>query len=292
MSSGTSFSRLYQVGVDTLTRAGISNARNETLWILEHALGATPLQLHMYPEASIDAERCRRAMALLKRRALREPLQYLLGTQEFFGRDFLVRPGALIPRPETELLVEEMLRLLHNDVRPVVLDIGTGSGCLAITLAVHLPRAMIYASDKSVAALHLARRNAMRHEVSSQIFFLAGDLLAHLLSGKLAGKVTAIIANLPYISHEDWDRLPPDVKDFEPRLALDGGPDGLTVYRRLLEEAPHLLSSKGFMVMEVGKGQADLLCREPSLTHSFQVVKTRQDWQGIPRVVCVQRRIT
>jgi len=290
MFSGTSFSRLYQVGIDTLTRAGISNARNETLWILEYALGATPLQLHMNPEAAVDAERCRRAIGLLQRRALREPLQYLLGTQEFFGLDFQVRPGALIPRPETELLVEEMLRLLHNDVRPVILDIGTGSGCLAIALAVHLPRARIYASDRSVAALPLARRNAMRHKVSSRIFFLAGDLLAHLLSGKLAGKVTAIIANLPYISHKDWDRLPPDVKDYEPRLALDGGPDGLTVYRRLLEEAPHLLSSQGFMVLEVGKGQADLLCREASLTNSFQVVKIRQDWQDIPRVVCMQRR--
>jgi release factor glutamine methyltransferase len=112
-----------------------------------------------------------------------------------------------------------------------------------------------------------------------------------LLSRNLAGKVTAIIANLPYISHEEWDHLSPDVKDFEPRLALDGGPDGLDVYRRLLDEAPGILSSEGFMVMEVGIGQAEILCQEPAVTSAFQILKVRPDSQGIPRVVCVQRRI-
>jgi release factor glutamine methyltransferase len=131
----------------------------------------------------------------------------------------------------------------------------------------------------------------MRHGVSQRILWVAGDLLAHLLSINLAGKVTAIIANLPYISHEEWDHLSPDVKDFEPRLALDGGPDGLDMYRRLLDEAPGILSSEGFMVMEVGMGQADLLLREPSITNAFRILKVRPDLQGIPRAVCVQRRM-
>jgi release factor glutamine methyltransferase len=134
--------------------------------------------------------------------------------------------------------------------------------------------------------------NAVCHGVSQRIFWMAGDLLAHLLSGSLAGKVTAIIANLPYISHSEWDHLSPDVKDFEPRLALDGGPDGLDVYRRLLEEAPVILSSEGVMVLEMGEGQADLLRREPSVRNSFQVLKIRPDSQDVPRVVCVQRRRT
>jgi release factor glutamine methyltransferase len=188
--------------------------------------------------------------------------------------------------------VEETITLLRSETRPVILDVGTGSGCLAISLAVNLPQAMIFASDKSVAALHIARLNAMRHGVSRQILWMAGDLLAHLLSKNLAGKVTAIIANLPYISHEEWDHLSPDVKDFEPRLALDGGPDGLDVYRRLLEEAPRVMSSEGFMIMEVGRGQADLLCRELSGTEAFNILKVRPDLHGIPRVVSVQRRST
>ena len=285
----TSYSQLYRGAVDTLTQAGIPNARQEALWILEYALGVPRLQLHTNPCAPLDAETCLRAVALFQRRALQEPLQYVLGTQEFCGLDFIVRPEVLIPRPETELLVEESITLLRAETRPVILDIGTGSGCLAISLAVNLPRAVIIASDKSVAALHLARLNAIRHGVSQRILWVAGDLLAHLLSGNLAGKVTAIIANLPYISHAEWDHLSPDVKDFEPRLALDGGPDGLDLYRRLLVEAPGILSSEGWMVMEVGRGQADLLCREPSVTKAFRILKVRPDWQGIPRVVCVQR---
>lgn len=287
----TSYSQLYRGAVKTLTQAGIANARHEALWILEDALGITRLQLHANPDTPVDAEVCQRAVALFQRRALHEPLQYVLGTQDFFGLDFLVQPGVLIPRPETELLVEEAIGLLGVDARPVILDVGTGSGCLAISLAVNLPGAMIIATDKSVSALHLAQLNALRHGVSQRILWVAGDLLSHLLSGNLAGKVTAIIANLPYISHAEWEHLSPDVKDFEPRLALDGGPDGLDVYRRLLDESPGLVSSKGFILMEVGVGQADLLCRDPSLTNAFKTVKVRPDSQGIPRVVCVQQRL-
>jgi len=287
----TSYSQLYRGAVEMLTQAGISNPRHEALWILEYALGVTRLELHTNPDAPLDAETCRRAVSLLQRRAVGEPLQYVLGTQEFFGLDFIVRPNVLIPRPETELLVEESITLLRSETRPVILDVGTGSGCLAISLAVHLPRAMIIASDRSVAALHIARLNAMRLGVSQRILWVAGDLLAHLLSGNLAGKVTAIIANLPYVSHKEWDHLSPDVKDFEPRLALDGGPDGLDLYRRLLREAPGILSSEGCMVMEVGIGQADILCREPSVTDAFKILKVRPDLQGIPRVVCVHRHL-
>jgi release factor glutamine methyltransferase len=288
----TSYSQLYRRAVASLVQAGISNARHEAMWILEHALGVAKLKLHTHPDTPVDEKTCRRIVDLLQRRAAREPLQYVLGTQEFYGLDFIVGPKALIPRPETELLVEETIMLLGADKRPVILDVGTGSGCLAVSLAVHFPRAMIVASDKSVEALHLARLNALCHGVSQRILWTSGDLLAHLLSGNLAGKVTAIVANLPYISHAEWENLSPDVKNFEPRLALDGGPDGLNVYRRLFKEAPKMVPLEGFMVMEVGRDQADLLCREPSLTNAFRIVKVRRDSQAIPRVVCVQRRHT
>jgi len=201
----------------------------------------------------------------------------------------VVNPGVLIPRPESELLVEEAIALLGAHPQPVILDVGTGSGCLGISIGLALKRARVIASDRSPSALQVARTNARKHGMDSRISWLAGDLLAPLLSSGLAGKVTAIIANLPYISHDEWDRLSPDVKDFEPCLALDGGPDGLDVYRRLLQEAPGVLAPEGVVLMEVGLGQADCLCREVSDSNRFQVTKVQPDSQGIPRMVCLQQ---
>jgi release factor glutamine methyltransferase len=289
MPSSLSSSQLYREAVDRLSQAGIANAKLEAMWIIEEALGVNRLQIHAYGEDLLDAERCQRAISLIERRAGREPLQYVLGSQEFCGMDMAVNPGVLIPRPESELLVEEAIALLGTHPQPVILDVGTGSGCLAISIARGLTRAVVIASDRSLSALQVARTNALKHGVDFRIFWLAGDLLAPLLSSGLAGKVTAIIANLPYISHDEWERLSPDVKDFEPRLALDGGPDGLDVYRRLLEEAPGVLASEGRLLMEIGIGQADRLCQEVAASTSFEVINVQPDSQGIPRMICLRR---
>jgi len=289
MPSSMSSSHLYHESVDKLIQSGIANARQEVLWILEEALGITPLRLHAYSEEPIDPEKYQRAVALIERRASREPLQYVLGSQEFCGLDLVVKPGVLIPRPESVLLVEEAIAFLGSHPEPVILDVGTGSGCLAISVALALHRAMVIASDRSLSALHIARMNAQRYRVDTQILWLASDVLAPLLSSGLAGKVTAIIANLPYISHTEWDHLSPDVKDFEPCLALDGGPDGLDVYRRLLQEAPGVLAPEGVVLMEVGLGQADCLCQEVADSNRFEVTKVQPDSQGIPRMVCLQQ---
>ena len=289
MPSSLSSSQLYREAVDRLSQAGIANAKLEALWIVEEALGVNRLQIHTYGEDSLDVERYQRAISLIERRAGQEPLQYVLGSQEFCGLDMVVNPGVLIPRPESELLVEEAIALLGAHPQPVILDVGTGSGCLAISIARALTRAVVIASDRSLSALQVARTNARKHGMDSRIFWLAGDLLAPLLSSGLAGKVTAIIANLPYISHDEWDRLSPDVKDFEPRLALDGGPDGLDIYRRLLQEAPGVLASEGRLLMEIGIGQADRLCQEISASTFFEVINVQPDSQGIPRIACLRR---
>ncbi len=289
MPSSMSSSHLYREAVDTLIQAGIDNARQEALWILEEAVGVTRMRLYTYSDDPIDLERYQQAVALIERRASREPLQYVLGHQEFYGLDMVVKPGVLIPRPESELLVEEAIVRLRSHLQPVILDVGTGSGCLAISMARALTHAMVIASDQSVAALQIARLNAKRHGLDSRILWLAGDLLAPLLSRGLAGKVTAIIANLPYISHAEWESLSPDVKDFEPCLALDGGPDGLDVYRRLLQEAPCLLAPEGVVLVEIGIGQADRLCQEIADSNMLKVVNVQPDLQGIPRMVCLQR---
>ena len=289
MPSSFSSSQLYREAVETLSKAGIDNARQEALWILEEAVGVTLIRLHAYSEDSIDPERYQKAVALIERRASREPLQYVLGHQEFYGLDMMVKPGVLIPRPESELLVEKAIALLQSHPHPVIVDVGTGSGCLAISMARTLTHAVVIASDQSVAALQIARLNAKRHGLDSRILWLAGDLLAPLLSSGLAGKVTAIIANLPYISHAEWESLSPDVKDFEPGLALDGGPDGLDVYRRLLQGAPGLLAPDGVILIEIGLGQADCLCQEIAHSNILKVVEIQPDVQGIPRMVCLQR---
>jgi len=288
MTLSFSFSQLFHEAVDRLSQAGISNAKREALWIVEEALGVSRLQIHAYGEESIDSEQYHRAISLIERRASQEPLQYVLGTQEFFGLDMAVGPAVLIPRPESVLLVEEVIAHLRSHPQPVIVDVGTGSGCLAISVARALTRAVVIASDRSLSALQIAIKNALKHDVRSQILWLVGDLLAPLLSNRLAGKVTAIIANLPYISHNEWDRLSPDVKDFEPRLALDGGPDGLDVYRRLLKEAPSILAPGGVVCLEVGIGQADCLCEEIASSKFFHVMKVQSDMQGIPRMVCLQ----
>ena len=289
MPPSISSSQLYHESVDRLIQAGIANARQEALWILEETLGVNRLRLHAYSEDPIDLERYQRAVALIERRASGEPLQYVLGSQEFYGLDMVVQPGVLIPRPESELLVKEAIALLRSHPQPVILDVGTGSGCLAICMARALKRAMVIASDQSVAALQIAKMNARRYGLHSRILWVAGDLLAPLLSSSLAGKVTAIIANLPYVSHAEWDSLSPDVKDFEPCLALDGGPDGLDVYRRLLQEAPCLLAPEGVVLVEIGIGQAERLCQEIAASKFLKVVHVQPDLQGIPRMVCLQR---
>ncbi len=286
MMLSLSSSQLYAEAVSRLTQAGITNAKLEALWIVEETLGVNRLQIHTNSEDLIDSETYHQTITLIERRATREPLQYVLGNQEFCGLDIVVNPAVLIPRPESELLVEEAVALLVEHPQPFILDVGTGSGCLAISIVKALERAVMIASDRSLSALQVAKTNARKHGMDSRIFWLAGDLLAPLLSSGLAGKVTAIIANLPYISHNEWDRLSPDVKDFEPRLALDGGPDGLDIYRRLLQEAPGILASGGRILVEIGVGQVDRLCREVSASSVFEVENIQPDLQGIPRMVC------
>ncbi len=282
-----SSSQLYREAVDRLSQAGIANAKLEALWIVEEALGVSRVRILSYGEDVLDAEHYQCAISLIERRAAQEPLQYVLGSQEFCGLDMVVNPGVLIPRPESELLVEEAIALLGAHPQPVILDVGTGSGCLGISIGLALKRARVIASDRSLSALQVARTNARKHGMDSRISWLAGDLLAPLLSSGLAGKVTAIIANLPYVSHDEWDRLSPDVKYFEPRLALDGGPDGLDIYRRLLQEAPGILAFGGRILMEIGIGQVDRLCQEVSASSFFEVEHIQPDLQGIPRMVCL-----
>ncbi|HEV8540475.1 MAG TPA: peptide chain release factor N(5)-glutamine methyltransferase [Nitrospiraceae bacterium] len=293
MSSGhITYGALLRAGIAMLSEAGVRNAENEAIWILEEALGTTRLALHLEGDQPVASEDRRRAQALMTRRASREPLQYLLGTQEFCGLEFAVEPAVLIPRPETELLVEEIIRHVSAATRATIrlADIGTGSGCMAITLARALPGAVVYATDCSEAALGMATKNAVRHGVADHVICLAGDLFEPLRRLGPEGKLAAIVSNPPYIPDDEWDDLPPEVRLFEPRMALAGGADGLTMHRRLLAESKEFLMPGGRLVLEVGQGQAAACLGMAEAAGGYGPARVIADGAGIERVVSLPYR--
>ena len=287
-----SIGELTREGAMLLLRAGIEQAGLETGWLLEHALRRTPLDLRTNESLQVEGEGLRRALDLLQRRANREPLQYLLGTQEFCGVEFEVEPSVLIPRPETELLVDAAVRYAGMQSaagrRPVIVDMGTGSGCIAVSLARRMPLAVLYATDRSAEALRVARRNAERHGVAGQVTFLEGDLLQQLRACGVSGRVDLVISNPPYIAEREWEALQPEVRLFEPRIALAGGEDGLAIYRRLVQEAAELLHTAGWLIMEVGQGQAESVRALIEATGRYGTMDVRPDQAGIDRVLCAQ----
>lgn len=281
----------YREGVSLLSKAGVSNARNEALWLLEMVLGISRLDIHTEPETAVVQSSWSCTKELFLRRAAGEPLQYILGTQAFRGLDIAVRPGVLIPRPETELVVEEVhsVWLSHDCLQ--MADVGTGSGCLSIALAAEFPESTIFATDCSEAAIEVAKSNASRHRVQERIRFLCGDLLEPLTScPELKAGLSVIVANPPYIPTRELDTLPREVRDFEPHLALDGGADGLFFYRRLLREALLFLQPGGSLVMEMGEGQALHIREEAERLSGWQIQNIRQDDAGIDRIISLKRK--
>ncbi|MSQ33877.1 MAG: peptide chain release factor N(5)-glutamine methyltransferase [Dehalococcoidia bacterium] len=241
-----------------LSSQGIAEAPLEGELLLLHVLGCDRAALYAHGEELITTDRSRRLAALVVRRAQREPLAYIVGHREFYGLDFQVDRRALIPRPETELLVEEALKLYPLLApyfeRPLrIVDVGTGSGCLAVTLARLIPDSQVYATDLSAEALALAEENARCHGVAGRITFLKGDLLQ-----PLPVLADLVVANPPYVKDSEWESLAPEIRAHEPAQALRGGPDGLAVIRRLLAQVPAMVGRPAALVLELGAdhGQA------------------------------------
>jgi len=283
---------LASVMVDARRRllaAGVEAADREARWLIWHALGLTGSSPLVDSARLLDGYELTKVDAYVTRRALREPLQYILGTQEFCGLEFDVNPAVLIPRPETELLVQEVIRRLPRGGRPTLVDVGTGSGCVAVTLARALPSARIYATDLSVQALATAKRNALRHGVDSAICWLEGDLLAPLTGGPCDGAVTAIVANPPYIRESEWNSLQPEVSSYEPRMALVAGATGTELHERLLNEAASFLAPGGLLAMELGQGQSADLRAKIETMPVYTSVDILSDEAGIDRIVIVER---
>jgi release factor glutamine methyltransferase len=263
-----------------LVRAGFrqEDAAIDADVLARHVLGWDRATLLARGRDTASPEFIRRFDAAIERRAAHEPVALITGVREFWGLEFEVTRDVLIPRPETELIVEAALGLVNKPLR--IADVGTGSGCLAVSLATEFPRANVVASDSSDAALRVARRNAVRHAVESRITFAR----AHLLEA-LPGPFDLIVSNPPYVP--DGEPLPRDVADYEPPSALFAGPDGLDVLRALIPGAIALLAERGAFIVEFGFGQAEgvkALAREAGWPH----VELRRDLQGIQRTALMK----
>ena len=279
---------LRRKAVDVLQAAGIANPIREADWLLASALGVSPLTLVLERERRVTRPHAERAWNHILRRAAHEPLQYLLGTQEFRGLDMTVTPNVLIPRPETEILVEETLLAVAGLPRPVIADVGTGSGCIAVSVARERPTAAIFAMDISSEALSVARSNARRHGVQSVCRFVQADLL-EACSISAEGTFDVIVSNPPYIPDEELGGLQPEVARYEPYLALAAGSDGLAYHRRILKESPPLLKPGGYLILELGFGQAEAVSRMACVDGVFAAVGCREDAAGIKRVLVARK---
>ncbi len=259
--------------------------------LLCHTLGIDRTQLLARSEEQTTDSDYQAYLQLVARRGAGEPLQYITGHQEFYGLDFTVTPDVLIPRPETEFLVERVIKLARGpsiETNPLIVDIGTGSGCISITLAVHLPEARLIATDTSSKALEVARGNADRHGVSNRIQFIEGDALEPLATLELEGAVDVLASNPPYVEEANSQFVQRDVREWEPHAALFGGTDGLDFYRRLLEDSPGYLKPGACVVLEIGFSQLDSISSMLG-GGRLELVDTTDDLQGIPRTICIRR---
>jgi release factor glutamine methyltransferase len=287
MSDVWTVKRLLEWTTQFLTAKGIEKAWLDADLLLAHALGWKRTELRTRYDEEAPSEARQRYRELVKQRSEGCPVAYLIGRKEFFLLDFEVSPAVLIPRPDSEWIVTEFLRLARQVQEPRVLDIGTGSGCLAIAAARQHRTARVTAIDISPEALAVAARNARKQEVADRVTFLEGDLFGPLIEGQ---RFHFILCNPPYITHEELATLAPDVRNFEPHLALDGGADGLAVFSRLVEQAHSFLEPGGHLLVEIGCAQEKVGREKLAALSEYELGLTIHDIAGHPRVLCARRR--
>ncbi|HKP81851.1 MAG TPA: peptide chain release factor N(5)-glutamine methyltransferase [Pyrinomonadaceae bacterium] len=268
-----------------LQDAGVPEARREAGSLLSFVIARDRTFLISHAEDQIDEPSLDQFRDAVERRAAGEPLQYITGVQDFFGREFRVTPDVLIPRPETELLVEAALELVGD--APLICDVGTGSGCIAVTLLCEIVAARAVALDKSPAALKIAKFNAEKLAVADRAVFVISDCFQSLDSRE--HQFDLIASNPPYVSAEVVPELQREVRDHEPLVALSPGPDGLSMIRRLLLEAAAFLKQNGHLIMEIGFDQGEKVQSIVDVD-VWRLLELRPDLQGIPRIVVLQKR--
>ncbi|HEX3280429.1 MAG TPA: peptide chain release factor N(5)-glutamine methyltransferase [Pyrinomonadaceae bacterium] len=283
----TSIAQAILEGANKLRKAGVPDERREAGSLLMYVLARDRSYILTHAEAELSNEQQERFIAALDERAQGKPLQYITGRQEFFGLEFEVNGDVLIPRPETELLVEAALSLVTQNDAPFICDVGTGSGCIVVTLLHQLPGARAIALDISPAALAVAERNATRHGVHERLSFIASDCFSGLGPASGSG-FDLIVSNPPYVAARAIDGLQREVRDFEPRAALVSGDDGLAVIRRLLLESGEQLKSGGFLLFEIGFDQHDAV-QQLIDENCWKLLEVFDDLQGIPRTVALSK---
>ncbi len=269
-----------------LEERGVESPRRTAEWFLSEQLGIPRLELYLRFEETVPAERLEPLREMVRRRVRGEPTQYIVGSVEFCGHRLRVDRRALIPRPETEILVERVLERIPADASGWVIDVGTGCGALAAALALARPRIRVAATDSSEEALALAAENLRDHGLEERVRPIRGDLLTFLREG--SREVLAIVSNPPYVRTGELSGLAREIRDFEPRAALDGGEDGLEAYRRMIPAAARILVEGGFAAFEVGAGQSaavESMLREAG----FPRVERTRDYAGVERVVTAVR---
>jgi len=270
--------------VDRLEASDVGSPRLNAEVLLMFVLNVSRAYLYAHPERELTAEEQSRYDEVLAQRSTGMPSQYITGHQEFWGLDFIVSPGVLIPRPETEHLVETVLELARGIVRPKMVDVGTGSGAIALALAHELKNAEVYAVDVSEEALEIARANAVRLQLDGRVKFVQSDVLSSVTEHDF----DFVVSNPPYVGFDEADKVQKSVRDFEPRVAVFAGEHGLDIIGPLIEQAHAALKSGGWLAMEIGYSMRDVVVDllTPTLWDEVRVVP---DLQGIPRVVAARK---
>jgi release factor glutamine methyltransferase len=285
--SGVSIAEATLEATRSLRRAGVPESRREAASLLAHALGRDRTFLITHAEEEVPEEILYAFRSLVERRSAGEPLQYIKGSTEFFKLDFAVTPHVLIPRPETELLVEAALDLLEGVGAPAVCDVGTGSGCIIISILHERAEARGVGLDVSEAALAVARRNAERHGVDERLSLILSDCFEAL--DEPGARFDMIVSNPPYVAESALEGLQREVRDFEPRVALTPGGDGLKIIRRLMEDSPRFLQPGGHLLMEIGFDQHEAVHNLIN-PQTWELLDIHPDLQGIPRTVALRKR--
>lgn len=275
--------RVLQWTTGHFKRRGIEQPRANAEVLLAHVLEIDRIQLYLHFDKPLGTAELARYRESVRRRAAREPSQYITGRQEFWSLEFEVGPAVLIPRPETEILVERSADLFRESVG-TALDLGTGSGAVAVALARECPSIRIVGTDRSPEALAVAQRNSARHLVRDRVHFVAMDLFSAFRLPACAFDL--IVSNPPYIGDADFEDLPPEISRFEPERALRGnGPDGLDIIRRILADARSFLKKDGHLFIEIGKGQAEILLEIPPARFGMKRMEFIKDFSDIDRVL-------
>jgi release factor glutamine methyltransferase len=259
-----------------------ARSRADATLLLRHVLDIPPAEIYAYRERQLSLLELRTFQSLIDERVKGKPIQYITGEQEFFGLPFRVTPDVLIPRPETEHLVEAAIARLQNHSASRIVDVGTGSGCIAVALAHAMPHSEIVALDISAAALAVAEQNARLNGVAERIQFLQSNLLAAVVGEGF----DAVVSNPPYVALSERASLATEVREYEPALALFAGPTGLEIYQRLIVEARDLLASGGWLLMEIGHGQKSTI---ENLLQAWDALEFIPDLQDIPRVAVARK---